>query len=309
VVDTTKAKALEENMGLAFMGDTKSGAFDITDDLAQQMIRSGSNPNNRSNSEVIRPYVNARDITRDSRDMWIIDFGTDMSESEAALFELPFEYVKENVEPQRANNRRASYRELWWIHAEPRPAMREALLDLRRYIATPRVSKHRIFVWLDIETLANSAVIVFARDDDYFFGALHSRIHELWARSTGTQLRDAESGFRYTPTTTFETFPFPWPPGDEPTEAEDPRVAAIAQAARELVEQRQRWLNPGTLPASKLKKRTLTTLYNQNPTWLQLAHQKLDEAVLDAYGWPHDLEDEEILERLLKMNLERTGND
>ena len=107
--------------------------------------------------------------------------------------------------------------------------------------------------------------------------------------------------------TTFETFPFPWPPGQEPPD--DPRVEAIAQAARELVEKRDRWLNPPGLAEKELKKRTLTNLYNQRPTWLDLAHQKLDRAVFAAYGWPADLSDEEILERLLALNLERAGAD
>ena len=80
--------------------------------------------------------------------------------------------------------------------------------------------------------LCNQQTLVFARADDYFFGVLHSRIHEVWARRMGTQLREVESGFRYTPTTTFETFPFPWPPGQGP--ADDPRVQAIAQAAQDL---------------------------------------------------------------------------
>ena len=117
---------------------------------------------------------------------------------------------------------------------------------------------------------------------------------------------EAESGFRYTPSSTFETFPFPWPPGQEPTD--DPRVQTIAQAARELVEKRDRWLNPEGATEKELKRRTLTNLYNQRPTWLDLAHRKLDEAVLDAYGWPHDLGDEEILARLLALNLERAGD-
>lgn len=60
-----------------------------------------------------------------------------------------------------------------------------------------------------------------------------------------------------------------------------------------------------TIPESKLKKRTLTNLYNEYPTWLEMIHDKLDAAVLDAYSWPHDLTDEEILERLLALNLER----
>jgi hypothetical protein len=82
-------------------------------------------------------------------------------------------------------------------------------------------------------------------------------------------------------------------------------MEAIATAARELVRKRDNWLNPEGATETELQKRTLTNLYNERPTWLDLAHKKLDNAVLDAYGWPHDLSDEEILSRLLTMNLER----
>ena len=84
-------------------------------------------------------------------------------------------------------------------------------------------------------------------------------------------------------------------------------MKAIAEAAKALVEQRDAWLNPPGASAAELKKRTLTNLYNERPTWLELAHKRLDEAVLDAYGWPHGLSDEEILARLLKLNLVRSG--
>jgi type II restriction/modification system DNA methylase subunit YeeA len=57
--------------------------------------------------------------------------------------------------------------------------MGRALIGKKRYIATPRISKHRIFVWLSPEVLANDGTIVFAREDDYFFGVLHSKIHEI----------------------------------------------------------------------------------------------------------------------------------
>jgi hypothetical protein len=85
----------------------------------------------------------------------------------------------------------------------------------------------------------------------------------------------------------------------------DPRVKAIASAAKELVEQRDRWLNAEGLIEAEKRKRTLTNLYNQRPTWLDLAHKKLDEAVFAAYGWKSELSDEEILEKLLALNLER----
>ncbi len=86
-----------------------------------------------------------------------------------------------------------------------------------------------------------------------------------------------------------------------------PRVEAIAEAARELVEKRDRWLNPEGASEAELKKRTLTNLYNERPTWLQMAHRKLDAAVLDAYGWPRDLSDDDILARLLALNLQRAA--
>jgi hypothetical protein len=171
-------------------------------------------------------------------------------------------------------------------------------------VVTPRVSKHRVFAWLGAETLADNAVYAFARSDDYFLGVLHSHAHEVWARAQGTQLREVESGFRYTPTSTFETFPFPWPPGKEPKNS--PLVKAIADAAKELVEQRDKWLNPPNAAPEILATRTLTHLYNDMAdgtcAWLENAHRKLDEAVFAAYGWPSKLTDQQILERLLALN-------
>jgi hypothetical protein len=151
----------------------------------------------------------------------------------------------------------------------------------------------------------DSAVVAIARDDDYFFGVLHSQPHEIWARAQGTQLREVESGFRYTPTSTFETFPFPWAPGTEPAEAESPLVRAIAEAARELVRLRDAWLNPPGIDAKELARRTLTNLYNQRPQWLANAHRVLDEAVFAAYGWPATLTRDEVLARLLDLNRQR----
>lgn len=294
--DLTRARRLKENLGISFMGDTKVGPFDIDAATAAGMLAAPS-PHGKPNSDVVRPWVNGLDITRRPRGMWIIDFPPGTSEAEAALYEKPFEYIDSKVRPDRKKNARAVYAERWWIHAEARPEMRQALAGLSRYLATARVTKHRLFVWLDGAVLADSAVIAFARDDDYFFGVLHSRPHELWARATGTQLREAESGFRYTPTTCFETFPFPRPTPEQEAE--------IGSAAAELNRLRENWLNPPGMAEEELKKRTLTNLYNERPTWLANAHKNLDAAVFAAYGWPADLEDGEILARLLALNLER----
>ena len=182
--------------------------------------------------------------------------------------------------------------------------MRQAVAPLTRFIATPRVAKHRLFVFMPSATLPDSRVAIIARDDDYFFGVLHSRVHEVWSLATSSR-HGVGNDPTYNNTTCFETFPFPWPPGQEPTG--DPRVEAIAAAAHELVEKRDRWLNPAGASEAELRKRTLTNLYNERPTWLQMAHRRLDDAVLDAYGWPRDLGDEEILARLLALNLDRAA--
>lgn len=236
--------------------------------------------------------------------MWIIDFGTDMSEEDAALYEVPFEHVKENVYPARKDLRRDNHRRYWWIHAESRPGMRRALQPKSKYLSTPRVAKHRLFVWTDRDTLPDSQVVVFARDDDYFFGVLHSRAQELWAFRMGTWM-GVGNDLRYGPSMCFDTFPLPWPPGEEP--GGDPVVEEIAEAARRLDELRRNWLDPEGATEAELKKRTLTNLYNARPTWLANAHARLDRAVFAAYGWPEDISEEDILKNLLALNLERSG--
>ncbi len=290
-IDLTKARRLRENLGISFMGDTKGGPFEITAEVAARML-ARPNPDGRSNRDVVRPWVNGLDLTRRPRGLWIIDFGIGMSEHEAALYEAPFEYVLRISKPVRAHYR--STIDEWWLHERPRGEMRIPLARVRRYLATPRVSKHRVFVWLEPGILLDSACIAIARDDDYTFGVLHSRVHELWALAQGTQL---ETRPRYTPTTTFETFPFPRPT--------DEQREAISVTARRLVELRDGWLNPPGLEPEELGKRTLTNLYNERPTWLANAHADLDRAVLDAFGWPTDLADEAVLGRLLALNLER----
>jgi type II restriction/modification system DNA methylase subunit YeeA len=288
------------------------------------------NPNGRPNSDVLRPWRNGLDITRRPRDMWIIDFGWEISEREASLFEAPFEHIKQHVLPERRKNRRESYRERWWRHVEPRPALMGKLDKLRRYIVTPTVAKHRVFAWLDRAVLPDHQLIVIAREDDVTFGIVHSRFHESWALRLGTWLGVGNDP-RYTPTTTFETFPFPeglTPRVPATDYICDPHAQAIADAARRLDELRSNWLNPrdlisveaevvhgypdrvlprDTTAAPKLRERTLTKLYNERPQWLTDAHRDLDAAVAAAYGWPTDIAEEDFLRELLDLNLARSG--
>ena len=298
------AATLQENKGVGFIGDVKAGKFEVPDEVARKWLALPLNPNGRPNRDVIKPWINALDITRRPRGMWIIDFGLNMSEQDAALYEVPFEYVREHVKPLRDEVRRDRYRNYWWLHAEPVTAMRRAVAPLSRYLVTPAVAKHRLFAWVRGDVLADHALIVFGRDDDYFFGVLHSRVHELWSLRMCTWLGVGNDP-RYTPTTTFGTFPFPWAPGREPND--DPRMTEIAEMARRLTELRDHWLNPPDTSEAELKTRTLTNLYNARPTWLDNAHKALDRAVFDAYGWPHDLADDDVLARLLALNVARAA--
>lgn len=287
------------------------GPFDVPSTEAQLMLAAPLNVNSRPNLDVVRQIRNADSVTGRTPTRYVVYFLPTSSESDSAQYEMPFEFVRKRVAPVRSKNHRKAYREKWWIHGEPRPAMLAALSELERFIVTPRVSKHRLFVYLSRRELPSDALAVIARDDDYTFGVLHSRAHEVWALALGTQL---ETRPRYTPTTTFETFPFPRPT--------DEQREAIAAAARELNSLREAWLNPPeasqvgaqqpVLSLSKdaarplLKERTLTNLYNARPTWLANAHERLDCAVLDAYGWPpYGLGNEELLESLLNLNLSR----
>lgn len=316
-LNLTQAKRLKENADICFVGTSKKASFDVAGEVARGWLKC-PNPNGKPNSCVVKPWLNGSDLVQRPSDTWIVDFGDSMTEVEASLFELPFAYAEKIVKPEKMLVRAESEKRYWWRHARTASDMRGAIASGERFIATAIVAKYRLFVWRESCVLPSHAVAVFSRQDDATFGILHSRFHELWALRMGTSLEDRP---RYTPTTTFETFPFP------------SEVASneIATAAKSLNELRNNWLNPPEWtdwvrtaeeekagyplrPIAKagheadLKKRTLTNLYNQRPAWLDNAHKTLDAAVAQAYGWNDytpDMPDEEILRRLLVLNLER----
>jgi type II restriction/modification system DNA methylase subunit YeeA len=208
--------------------------------------------------------------------------------------------------------------------------MRAALAPLARFIVTPEVSKHRVFAWAPAAICPDTKLMVIARDDDTTFGILHSRFHETWALRTGAW-HGVGNDPRYTPSTTFDTFPFPeglTPDIPAAAHADDPRAKAIAAAAKNLDTLREAWLNPPDLvrrepevvpgfpdrilprdaeAAKVLAKRTLTNLYNARPRWLADAHAALDAAVAAAYGWPADISEDDALAALLALNLSRSA--
>jgi type II restriction/modification system DNA methylase subunit YeeA len=324
-VDLTKAVRLAENRNVAFMGDTKGGAFDIDGELARQWLALPLNPNGLGNTNVLRPWMNGMDVTRRPAGKWIVDFGWRMEKEEAALFEAPFRHIHKKVKPEREKNNRETYRQFWWRHVEARQGMWAALAGRLRYIVTPTVAKHRIFAWLQIPICPDHQLIVITRDDDTTFGIVHSRFHEAWSLRLCTWLGVGNDP-RYTPSTTFETFPFPeglTPNNPASSHAGDPRAVKIADATKRLNNLREAWLNPPDLvkrvpevvpgfperivavdnnAAAILKKRTLTNLYNERPAWLTNAHSEVDAAVAAAYGWPSDISEDDAIARLFALN-------
>jgi type II restriction/modification system DNA methylase subunit YeeA len=352
--DLTKAKKLGSNAGASFIGTQKNGPFDVPGDIAREWLKR-PNPNGKPNKEVLRPWANGLDVTRRPQDIWVVDFGCDTPMASASLFEQPFAHVQEHVKPTRANVRRDKHRTHWWIYGDARPGLRTALSTVERYVVTPMVAKHRIFAWLPAVQIPENLCVAITRSDDTLFGILHSRFHELWSLRMCTFM-GAGNDPRYTPTTCFETFPFPdklTPTDtahqqtesvdgvlipaqltDTPTHKSRSIAINIAKAAAHLVQTRDNWLNPpewvewvqspeeaaAGFPKraiakpgheAELKKKTLTNLYNARPTWLSMAHEAIDKAVATAYGltdYTPAMSDDEILKRLLALNLSRASS-
>lgn len=334
--DLTSAHRLSENKGSCIRGIETGGPFEIDHTSFLPLVNAPTNPNGLRNAEVLRRVINGSNILKRAPERYVIDFSLFQLESDAALFEAPFELLKEKYKDYAAKSKRkVIVRDKWRLHRRSGEALRLATNGIDRLIVTPRVGKFRVFVFVEGNVFADSAAFVVARNDDTTFGILHSQFHELWALRMGTYLGVGNDP-RYTPSSTFETFTFPeglTPNIPASGYVDDPRAQAIAIAAARLNELRENWLNPPDLVervsevvpgfperilpkdesvARELKKRTLTNLYNARPAWLDHAHRALDEAVADAYGWGDDwragiLTDDEILARLFKLNQERAA--
>ncbi len=304
------ASPLAENKGFAFVGGQRTGKFELELSGAHAMLNAPANPNGRPNSEVVFKFIAGADLTGRPRGRHIIDFGSDMSREDAALFEMPYKWVKENVFPERSQHSNQKIKRYWWRHQATTDKLIAAMTPLRRWLATSLTSKHRNFVWISEERVRiDISVVAIAREDDYTFGVLHSRIHKTWALAQASRLGFGNDP-RYTHTQCFFTFPFPWPLDTAEADLDAEQRAherAIAAAVKVLHERREAWLNPVDVNPAILQDRTMTELYNRQPDWLIDAHDAIDEAVTAAYGWSAELTDDEILPRLLELNRQRAG--
>ena len=299
--DVRTAAPLVENAGVAFQGPVKVGAFDIPGELARIWLKS-PNPDGVSNGDVLKPWVNGMDITRRPSDTWIIDFDL-MTEEQARRYLLPFAYVEERVKPERMKNNREMRRKFWWRLGESGAALKRQSRGKERLLVTPRVAKHRLWVWVPAGTLPDSRVLAVTKEDDFTFGVLQSRIHEVWSLANSAA-HGVGNDPTYVARDCFDPFPFPRPTDEQRIEVE--------KWAKYIVQLREHLLEQDA-------KATLTGIYNQvenlrkvpdatHPvSGLAIAHDRLDQAVAAAYGWEWPLSEDEVLARLLALNLERAA--
>jgi hypothetical protein len=267
----------------------------------------------QAGSKNIKQIRNGRDFSDVSRNAFVIDlFG--LSEKEVLnKFPLIYQWLHIRVKPERELNKRASYKDSWWLHGEQRSELRKALIGLRRFIATPATSKHRVFQFYDMKILPDDAIISVASEDAYILGILSSYIHICWAIATGGDLGGNTP--RYNNSRCFQTFPFP-----NASEEQKQTIRTIAENL-DAHRKQQQALHP-TLTITDMynvleKLRTRESLNAKEQkihehglvSILLQFHNELNAAVFAAYGWPANLTEDEILEKLVVLNKERAAEE
>ena len=308
--ELTTAKVLKANYPFCCVGYQLTGTgFVLTPEGKNDL----ATKDKISDGQIFHPLLSARDITQETRGLWAIDLFGHTLESIRKNFPQTYQQVLTLVKPERDANARASVRDRWWIYGEARSTFRPALADLKRVIVAPLTSKHRLFVFCEKGTIADSTTVLFALDDAFHLGVLSSRIHVVFSLAAGGRLGVGNDP-RYNKSDCFDPFPFPL--CDE-AEREQIREKAEDLDARRKLAQAQHGL-------------TLTGIYNVleklragEPLTakeklihdnglvsnLKQLHDELDAAVFAAYGWPANMTDAEILERLVKLNTERAAEE
>ena len=310
--DLTRALPLRANEGLCSPGVKLHGAGFIVTREQAKALGLGRVP---GLDQHIRPYLNGRDLTGHSRNVMVIDlFG--LTEGEVRQrFPGVYQWVSERVKPERDGKAgrtadAAQYARHWWLFGKPRPELRRALTGLRRYIATVETAKHRLFAFLDNSVLPDNMLVCIADDNAFSLGVLSSKVHVLWAIAAGGRQGVGDDP-RYNKTLCFDRYPFP-----DCSQHERTAISAIAEELDTLRREQLR-LHPNlTLTGvynvvAKLRSGEPLTaaergIHDQGLVGvLRHLHDDLDRAVLAAHGWPADLDDDDLLARLVALNRER----
>lgn len=305
--DVLSAKALFSNDLIAGRGVQLMGQGFL---VSQSEAKSLSADNPKMAIDHIKPYTNGRDLTANSRALWALDFYP-LSETEIrAEFPSAYQLISDKVRPEREQNNRKAYRDRWWQFGENVHAVRKAIDGLTRFVGTVYTAKHRVFQFIDGGTLVDATINVIASDDAASLAVLSSRQHVVWSLAAGGRLGVGNDP-RYNKSRCFDPFPFP-----DITDKQKTRLRALGEEL-DAHRKRQQAANP---------KLTLTQMYNVLEKLrageviegkdreiydqgligiLKDLHDKIDAAVAEAYGWPADLSDEDILFRLVALNKER----
>jgi hypothetical protein len=299
-VDVANSTQLKSNQKLGCLGMKLHGmGFCLTEKEAKSL-----------EPDVIHPYLNGRDLLQTSRKALVIDlFG--LTENEVAqLYPKTYQWVYERVKPERDKNNRAAYREKWWIFAEPRSSFRPALKSISRYIASTQTSKHRVFTFIDTEVIPDQKILAIALEDAYFLGILSSKIHIKWSISAGGWLGVGNDAV-YNHSRCFDPFPFPDPTPEQKQKIRELGERLDAHRKRVQAQHPDVTITGMYNLLEKLRKGEAFSesdrTYNDKAlvSTLKQIHDELDIAVFEAYGWQPNLSDEEILERLVKLNGDR----
>ncbi|MHA6719162.1 class I SAM-dependent DNA methyltransferase [Sphingomonas sp. RS6] len=309
------ARPLRSNMGVSFMGmiPLGSGFRVMPTDFESLQITSGHL------SQVVKPYLNGRALTRNEQPEYVIDlFGLSAAEVERR-YPVLFQHLLNTVKPFRQQSKRASYRDNWWYFGEPRPAMRKALVGMDRYIATTETARHRIFSFIGNHIVPDQKIRVLAFADALILGILSSKAHVLWADAAGAR-QGVGNDLVYNTTTCFDPFPFP-DTSDEALKARIRDAAERLDALRKDVLARHDDLTLtklyNVLEALRAAERAGTVLGPKDRdiaergcvSLIRQYHDAIDAGVAEAYGWPVDLSDADILERLVALNKERAAEE
>ncbi|MDD5310053.1 MAG: class I SAM-dependent DNA methyltransferase [Deltaproteobacteria bacterium] len=256
------------------------------------------------------PFFIGRDLNQFPEAKYVIDFFGMSAEEAQSKFPAHFQRVVDRVKPEREQNSRQGYRDKWWLFAEQRTGLRKATGGLARYIATCRTASHRVFQFVPGDAVVESTVIAIAVDDAFALGTLSSRIHVLWATQAGTRLGVGNDP-RYNNSVCFEPFPFPVCADEQKQRIRDLGEALDAHRKARQAEHPDLTITGMYNVLTKLRSGEALNAKEKVihekglVSVLKKIHDDLDAAVFAAYGWPPDLTDEQILERLVALNAER----
>ncbi len=303
------ASDLKANIGISHQGIILVGeGFRLT---GQELARFGYTENNLP--VVINSYVIGQELMEHTKNRYVLNFTGMTAEEVSQEYPRLFQVILDRVKPHRDSNRDAAFRNRWWLWGRPRPDMQMQLNKSLRYIATCRTARHRVFSFLPSSTIPDAKVIAISLQDAWYLGVLSSHIHILWANEWAHLGVGNDSNYNHSEC--FVKFPFPDPPEDV--------KAKIRNLSERLDKHRKSVMTTH-------KQLTMTGMYNvlekvrakvpptdaENDVYeaglvgvLKSIHDDLDAAVAEAYGWPAELSDDHVLERLVALNHERAAEE